>query len=105
MLHPNLKKVACAGSAGRLGTFMGATRIKGDTGGVTPQLATCVNRRTGQEVRIELDGQTGWDCVRAGLVVSTGDKVTQIIRAMLTTEPIHRASTHRIDVREDLAIA
>jgi YVTN family beta-propeller protein len=54
--------------------------VGGKTTGLSNQFALCQNRTTGQTAVIALFGAPTWDCEGAGLLVSPGDSVQQIVR-------------------------
>jgi len=51
--------------------------VGGSVTGVSLKRVVCRNVTTDQELVIELNGATSWDCTAAGLVVNPGDRIRQ----------------------------
>lgn len=61
-----------------------STSWEGAVGGMTTTTAVCHNVTTGQSRLLALQGATSWDCLEAGLAVTTGDTVTTTIQGIIT---------------------
>jgi hypothetical protein len=60
--------------------FVSQPTVGAGTTGLSNLFALCQNRTTGQSAVIPLAGAAQWDCEAAGLAVSAGDTVQQIVR-------------------------
>ena len=71
------------------GPFIGPTEsaaiAAGSVSGLSARRVTCRNDSKGTQTTINEPG-TSWDCVAAGLSVSSGDTLTQIVRAVARSE-------------------
>ncbi|MCI0548209.1 MAG: hypothetical protein L0027_13105 [Candidatus Rokubacteria bacterium] len=61
------------------GVASGAGTVGGSVTGMTLRRVVCQNRTTMEAADIGADGETAWDCEAAGLGVSEGDNIRQIL--------------------------
>ncbi len=62
-----------------IGTANGGATVGGASVGFDSIRATCLNRTTSESVSITLGANESWDCEGAGLAVSPGDRIGQIV--------------------------
>ncbi len=62
-----------------IGTASGAAVVGGSAVGFDSVRATCLNRTTSASVTVNLGAGDSWDCEAAGLAISPGDRVGQIV--------------------------
>ncbi len=69
----------CDAGAYELGASPPPMPVGGTLTGTAGRRVRCVNLTTGQSVEIALGGGLSWNCEAAGLVVSPGDRVREIV--------------------------
>jgi hypothetical protein len=62
-----------------LGTATAAAAVGGASQGFDSRRAVCLNQTTGESINISLGASESWDCEAAGLTVSAGDRVAQVV--------------------------
>ena len=60
----------------------GVPLVQGSITGLNSRTARCDNLTTGQSVTAQLGGRDRWDCRSAGLTISPGDSIQQVLRGL-----------------------